>query len=131
MTDNNIVQLKVLDTLVQKTTKRSLMTNVRMRFFQLWNSGEAKARATFHKLMASTSNGDDSVNKSRVYDRCEAVNMIIAVAKEAKDAIVTDAKPGDILRCLAVIMRQNEMGLKLRRQQYKSLMHSPSATPAE
>jgi hypothetical protein len=121
----DIVQLPVPDKLDPKHTKRSLMTNVRLRFFQLWNATEAKAKTRFHQLMASVGN-DDSVNKSRGYDRCKAVDMIISAADG--DAVINGAKPGDILKCLSLIMRENGMGLRLRRREYQRLTH---ATPAE
>jgi hypothetical protein len=128
MASNNIVQLPVPDRLVPPQTKRSLMTNVRLRFLYLWNDAEAKLKITFRKLLASTSERD-SVNKSRSYDRSEAVNMIIASAKETKDVIVIDAAPGDILKCLSALMRENGMGLRLRRRELARLTHS--ASPAE
>ena len=121
----DIVQLPVPDKLDPQHTKRSLMTNVRLLFFQLWNSAEAKVKTRFHSLMASVGNGD-SVNKSRAYDRCKAVDMI--VEKAGQDATVNGALPGDILKCLSVIMRENGMGLRLRRREYQRLTH---ARPAE
>jgi hypothetical protein len=125
MAAKNLVQLPVPDKLDPKHTKRSLMTNVRLRFFQLWNSAEAKVKDTFHQLMASVSN-DDSVNKSRSYDRAKAVDMIVSVA--GSDAVINGAKPGDILKCLSHVMRENGMGLRLRRREYARLTH---ASPAE
>jgi hypothetical protein len=125
MATQNLVQLPVPDQLNQKHTKRSLMTNVRVLFFRLWNGAEVKAKAHFHQLMASVGN-DDSVNKSRAYDRCKAVDMIVNASGD--DSVINGAKPGDILRCLSLIMRENGMGLKLRRREYQRLTH---ATPAE
>jgi uncharacterized protein YecA (UPF0149 family) len=128
MATQNLVQLPVPDKLEPMHTKRSLMTNVRLRFFQLWNNAEAKLKTQFHQLMASVGNGD-SVNKSRAYDRCKAVDMIVNVS--GNDTVINGAKPGDILKCLSVIMRENGMGLRLRRREFQRLTHSPSATPAE
>jgi hypothetical protein len=124
----DLIQLPVPDRLDPQHTKHSLMTNVRLLFFRLWNGTEAKAKARFHQLMASVGN-DDSVNKSRAYDRCTAVNMIVEAA--GADSVINGAKPGDILKCLSVIMRQNGMGLRLRRREYQRLTHSPSPSPAE
>jgi hypothetical protein len=123
MASNNLVQLPVPDRLDPARTRHSLMTNVRFRFFQLWNSAEAKVKTQFHQLMASVGN-DDSINKSRAYDRCKAVDMIVSAA--GADATINGAKPGDILKCLSAIMRQNGMGLRLRRREYQRLTHAPA-----
>lgn len=121
----DIVQLPVPDKLDPKVTKRALMTNVRLRFFQLWHSAEAKVKTSFHQLMASVGS-KDSINKNRGYDRAKAVDMIVAAAAKDGDVVVVDAAPGDILKCLSLIMAENGMGLRLRRREYQRLTHSPA-----
>lgn len=123
MPENEIVRLPVPDRLEPKQTKRTLMVNVRIYFYALYNATNGKFRA----LLASISNVD-AITGNRMFDRAEAVNLIKDAAKDAKDIATGNAKAGEIYRCIVNLMRENGLGLKLRRTEYKRLTHQ---SPAE
>jgi hypothetical protein len=106
-------------------TKRSLMANVRIYFYSLYNQTDGK----FRTFLASVSN-DDAITGNRLFDRHDAVGMIKGLAKEAKDQATGNAKDGEIYKCLVNLMRANQLGLKIRRAEYQRLTHQEHA-PAE
>lgn len=127
MADNSLTRhqgqsLPVPVKLEPKVTKRSLMVSVRIYFYQLWN----KAEDAFRTRLGSVGNAD-SVTGIRMFDRAEAVGMIREAGKDAKDPVIMGALPGDIYRCVTRLLRAHDMGLKLRRQQYQQLTHTPAA----
>jgi hypothetical protein len=58
--------------------------------------------------------------------------MIKKAAESAKDTGTVNAQDGDIYRCIVSLMRPHDLGLKLRRQDYKRLTQVPRVeAPAE
>jgi hypothetical protein len=119
---NEVAQLPIPDRLEPKRTKRSLGTCVRMYFYPLYNA----SASTFRDLLRSVGN-KDSKNGNRLFDRHVAVGMIKKAAIEAKDSSTAEAVDGDIYKIIVDIMRSNNLGLKLRRFEYKRLAHMPQA----
>ena len=119
---NEVARLPMPERLEPKKTSRSLATSVRVYFYTLYNATNAK----FRELLASVGN-KDAITGNRLFDRHEAVGMIKAAATKAEDSLTTTAKDGDIYRCLVNLMRQNDMGLKLRRREYNRLTHQQAA----
>lgn len=122
MPETEVVRLPIPDRLEPKRTQRTLMVNVRMYFYQLYNTPDGKFRA----LLVSISNVD-AVTGNRMFDRAEAVGMIKDAAKTAKDITTSGAKAGHIYRCLVNLMREHGLGLKLRRTEYLRLTHQQAA----
>jgi hypothetical protein len=94
------------------------MMSVRTYFYALYNIVDD----TFRSRLASVRNAD-AVTENRMFDRYEAVNLIRQAAKKADDAVVMAATAGKIYQCVTKIMRDNGLGLKLRRAQYDRLTH--------
>jgi hypothetical protein len=117
-------RLPMPERLEPKVTKRTLMMNVRHYFYSLYNS----ANTGFKELLASVSN-KDAITGNRLFDRRDAVTMIKDAAKAVKDTTTTNAKDGEIYKCLSNLMRQNKIGLQLRREKYRDVSHQQ--TPAE
>jgi hypothetical protein len=122
MSKNEIVTLPMPERLEPKSTTRSLTVSVRMYFYALYNSADGK----FRNLLASVGN-TDSITGNRLFDRHEAVVMIKAMASKAGDTMTTSAKDGHVYRCLVGLMRNNALGLKLRRREYNRLTHQQAA----
>lgn len=114
--------LPVPPKLEPKVTKRSLMERVRGYFYQLWNEVEDSFR-----VRLGTVGNADSVTGIRMFDRYEATDMIKKAGKDAKDPVIISAMTGDIYRCVVRLLRAHDMGLKLRREQYRQLTHTPAA----
>jgi len=121
-TNEEVARLPVPTRLEPKNISRSLATSVRIYFYTLYNATNAK----FRDLLASVGN-KDAVTGNRLFDRHEAVGMIKAAATKAEDTLTTSAKDGDVYRCIVNLMRQNDMGLKLRRREYQRLTHQQAA----
>jgi hypothetical protein len=121
-TPDNIVRLPMPDHLEPDTTARSLMTSVRMYFFALYNAADK----TFAKYLGSVGNRDAETG-NRLFDRHEAVRMIKNAAKKSEDTQTETAKDGDIYKCIVNLMRKKELGLKLRRRQFRELTHRAPA----
>jgi hypothetical protein len=126
MTTTTLIRLPVPERLEPKNAKRTLMTNVRAYFYQLYN---ASSKA-FKELLVSVGN-EDSLTGNRLFDRHNAVGMIKKAAADVKDKITEDAKDGEIYRCLVRLMKQHDLGLKLRRRDYDRLTHQQPQLPAE
>jgi len=118
---NEITRLPMPDKLEPKVSSRSLAMSVRNYFYSLYNNAKA-----FRDLLASVGN-KDAMTGNRLFDRHEAVGLIKQAAKKADDPIVLGAKDGDVYRCIVNLMRQNDMGLKLRRREYTRLTHQAPA----
>ena len=99
---------------------RSLAIKVRDYFHSLWSN------VTFRDFLASVGN-KDSITGNRLFDRYKAVEMVKAAAKSAEDSFTVSAKDGDIYKYLVRNMSKNGMGLRLRREQYKTLTHQAPA----
>lgn len=123
MGKNLSAALPMPDKLEQKKTKFALMTSVKAIFYKLYN-----ASASFRGFLASTGS-DDSVEGTRIIDRSEAARLIRETAKKDGDGLAGSARLGDIVRCLASILRSHDMGQRLRRREYLRLKHMPQ--PAE
>jgi hypothetical protein len=117
-----VARLPVPERLEPKKTARSLMQSVRIYFYSLYNS----TNAAFRDLLASVGN-TDSKTGNRLFDRHNATLMIKEAAKKAEDVTVLGAKDGEIYQCIVRVMRQNNLGLKLRRAEYKRLTHQQPA----
>jgi hypothetical protein len=120
---STIARMPMPERLEPKPTKHRLATKVRDYCYELYNA----ANGRFKSFLASVNN-KDAITGNRLFDRHEAVGMIKAAAKDAKDGTVTGASDGDIYRYIVAFMRTNQIGLKIRRQGYKALTHQ---TPAE
>jgi hypothetical protein len=118
-----IVRLPMPDRIEPKSTKRTLMTFVRIYFTALFNGNEGDM---FKGWLGSVGNKDAKTG-NRLFDRYEAVNMVKQAAVKADDEATAKAKPGDIYQCITHLLRENGMGLKLRRQQYEQLTHMKPA----
>ena len=105
-----------------KVTKRSLTASVKIYFYTLYNAADGK----FKEFLASVGN-KDAITGNRMFDRGEAVAMILAAAKESKDTGTANAKKGDIYKCIVQFMRAEGLGLKLRKQEYQRLTHQAPA----
>lgn len=116
-------RLPIPERLEPPKSTRSLMSSVRIYFYTLYNATNAK----FRDLLVSVGN-KDAITGNRLFDRHDAVGMIKDAAKKAEDSIVSNAKDGDIYRCIVNLMSKNGMGLRVRRQQYRQLTHE---NPAE
>jgi len=120
-TGNSGARLPMPERLEPKSSAHSLMTSVKVYFYKLYNGADK----TFRNFLASVSN-KDSITDNRMFDRYKAVEMIVKAASDAKDISIMDAKEGQIYKCVSRIMRQNNMGLRLRRQEYKRLTQQPA-----
>ena len=118
-----VARLPIPDRLEPKQNKRNLMQNVRIYFYACYN-----ATKKFRDLLVSIGN-EDAVTGNRLFDRHEAVGMIKGAARKAEDIATSDAKDGDIYKCMVDLMRTNGLGLKLRRAEYQRLTHQQA--PAE
>jgi len=118
---SNIVPLP--DRLEPKRPKRALLTSVRTYFYPLYNATSAE----FRNLLASVDN-ETAVTRNRLFDRKEAIDMIVKAADKAGDEVTTMAKAGDIYQCLVHVMSEHtELKLKLRRQEYKRIQQQAAA----
>jgi len=117
-----VARLPMPERLEPKITKRSLATSVRIYFYTLYNDASGK----FKGLLASVGN-KDSKTGNRLFDRHEAVGLIKLAAREAKDTATTGALDGDVYKCIVNLMRENKIGLRLRRQGYQNLTHTQAA----
>lgn len=122
MTTQEVSRLPLPERLEPRSTSRSLATSVRVYFYSLYNA----TNGTFKDLLASVGN-KDAITGNRLFDRHNAVSMVKAEAKVAKDTATVNAKDGDVYKVLVGIMRQNGMGLRLRRQEYLRLTHQQPA----
>jgi len=122
MPASEVARLPVPERLEPKKTSRSLVTSVRIYFYTLYNA----TSATFRELLASVGN-KDAIHGNRLFDRHVAVGMIKKAAIDAKDTLTATANDGEVYRCIVGIMRQNDMGLKLRRRDYQRLTHQQPA----
>lgn len=113
-----IARLPMPERLEPKNTARSLPASVRIYFYSLYNDASGK----FKELLASVGN-KDAIHGNRLFDRHHAVTMIKAAASKSSDTTVTSAVDGDIYKCIAVLMRGEGIGLKLRRRDYTRLTH--------
>lgn len=120
--DREVARLPMPDHLEPKDAFRSLMSSVRIYFYTLYNATDK----TFRNLLASVGN-KDSITGNRLFDRYEAVAMVKTVAGKSNDAVTEGAKPGDIYRCIVNLLRQNDMGLRIRRREYQRLTHQAPA----
>ncbi len=121
---SNIIPLP--DRLEPKSKHRALTTSVREYFYPLYNGNEK-----FRSLLESVDN-ETSVTKNRFFDRKEAVDMIVAVAKRAENTVVTEAKAGEVYKCLVSVMNgHEELKLKLRRNEYRRLSQQGEPQPAQ
>ena len=93
------------------SSPRSLHASVRIYFEALYPKPE------FQNLLASVNNRT-SLTGNRLFDRYDAVRMIKELAAERKDTAVVGTKAGYIYKIVVGVMRQNNMGLKLRRKEY-------------
>jgi hypothetical protein len=118
-----VVRLQMPERLEPKNTARTLMVSVRGYFYALYNS----TNKAFVDLLASVGH-KDSIHGNRLFDRHVAVGMIKKAALDAKDTFTANAKDGDVYRCIVNLMSQHDMGLKLRRSQYRAIMQQ---VPAE
>jgi hypothetical protein len=119
--DTGVPVLPMPARLVQKRTARSLGSAVRGYFYPAYNSN-----ARFKRHLQSVGN-NDSVTKNRMFDRFIAVSVIREMARAAKDTMTAEAPEGHIYGCLVGIMRSENLGLKLRREQYRRLTHQQQA----
>lgn len=117
-----VVRLPVPERLEPKSANRTLMVNVRSYFYTLYNASGDQ----FRKLLVSVGN-KDAITGNRLFDRYQAVDMIKNAAAKAEDEITVNAKHGDVYFCLSRLMRQHDMGLKLRRQEFARLTHRAAA----
>lgn len=121
---SNIIPLP--ERLEPKSLKRALLTSVRGYFYPLYN-GNAK----FRSLLESVDN-KTSITKNRLFDRKEAVDMIVAAAKKAEDTVTEDAKAGEVYQCLVHVMGEHvELKLKLRRAEYRRIEQQPVPQAAD
>jgi hypothetical protein len=112
---SNIVPLPAR--LEPKSVKRALLSNVRGYFYPLYNANSPD----FRNMLASIDN-KTAVTRNRMFDRKEAVDMIVAAAKKADDTVTTAAKAGELYKCLVHVMNEHqELKLKLRRQEYQRI----------
>jgi len=118
-----VVRLPVPEHLEPRNTARSLLSQVRVYFYNLWND---TADATFRSLLASVGN-KDAITGNRMFDRAKAVGMIKEAANEANDSFTSGALDGDIYKHVVGLLRTEGMGLKLRRTQYKQLTRQAPA----
>lgn len=127
MAKNSVIRhqaqaLPVPPKLEPKLTKRSLMERVRVYFYRLWNDVDD----SFRTRLGSVSNAD-SVTGIRMFDRYEATDQIKKMGKDDKDPVIMSVLTGDIYRCVVRLLRIHDMGLKVRREQYRQLTHTPAA----
>jgi hypothetical protein len=109
---SNIVPIP--ERLEPKHPKRALMTSVRGYFYPLYNA----TSPDFRTMLASVDN-KTAVTKNRMFDRKEAIDLIVKAAEKANDTETVKAKAGDIYQCLVHVMNEHtELKLKLRRQEY-------------
>lgn len=101
----------------------SLLTKVREYFYPLWNAEDGVFRGYFVSV-----GNKDAITGNRLFDRHKAVDMVKAVAKEAKDHLTTNAKDGDVYKHLVGLTSKAGMGLKARRLDYRRLI---GQVPAE
>jgi|KBSMisStandDraft_5_1062788.scaffolds.fasta_scaffold00023_103 hypothetical protein len=120
-TEAAVVRLPVPARLTAPGGSRAIMTGVRSYFYPLWNNSE-----TFRDYLSSVSN-KDSITKNRLFDRLRAVDMLKAAAKRANDDFVCGIEEGKVYQCIVHILRENDMGLKLRRAAYLALTHQQAA----
>jgi len=118
----NIPTLPLPDHLEPKKTTRSLAASVRIYFYALYNV----ASTGFKEMLVSVGNKDAKTG-NRLFDRHIAVGMVKTAAKEAKDSETANAKDGDIYQIIVALMRTNNIGQRLRRQQYKQLTQQQPA----
>ena len=111
-----VPRLPIPDRLEPKKTQRTLGTSVKIYFYALYNA----TSAAFRDLLVSVGNKDAKTG-NRLFDRHNAVGMIKKMALDAKDTLTAEAKDGDVYHHLVNIMRDNDLGLRLRRQQYKQI----------
>jgi hypothetical protein len=116
-----VTRLPIPDRLEPKKTSRSLATSVRIYFYTLYNAAKA-----FRDLLASVGN-EDAIHGNRLFDRHVAVGLIKKAAIDAKDMLTAEANDGEIYRHIVNLMRNEKMGLKLRRQQYQQMTHQAPA----
>jgi hypothetical protein len=116
---HSVMRLPVPAHLDPPTTRGSLFTKVQDRFLSLYNDSKDD---TFKEFLVAVGN-KDAITKNLVFDRHNAVVMIREAAKKADDQILSMAADGDIYKCMVRVMRKNNLGLKLRREQMKQLTH--------
>lgn len=129
MSNDITPRLPVPARLEPRATARTLMHSTRALFYALWNGADA----TFRNLLASVGN-DDAITGNRMFDRHEAITLMRKAAEKqaARDLVFLEAKAGDIYRCLVRILRDHDLGLKIRREQFNRLTHdTPPSAPAE
>lgn len=118
---SEVARLPMPEHLEPKLSSRSLLLSVRNYFYPLYNTD-----ANFKDLLAAVGN-KDAITGNRLFDRHNAVGMIKSMAKEVKDSVVVNAKDGEVYRCIVGVMRENELGLKLRRREYQRVTHQMAA----
>ncbi|HEY1859600.1 MAG TPA: hypothetical protein VGG61_04560 [Gemmataceae bacterium] len=119
-----MTRLPIPERLEPKVTTRALRESVRVYFYSLYNA----ASSSFRDLLVSVGN-EDAITGNRTFDRHNATIMIKEAAKKADDHMVKNALDGAVYKCIVDFMRENNLGLKLRRREYERLTHQQ--TPAE
>lgn len=114
-TETRVVRLPLPEHLEPKVTARQLKAAVRSYYYALYNSS-----ADFREWLTATGN-KDAVTRNRLFDRHEAVKMIKDAAKKANDMFVFNAFDGIIYKHISELMNDDDIGLKLRRQQYAEI----------
>ena len=122
-TSTEVTRLPLPDRLEPTISSRSLGTSVKIHFYALYNAANSK----FKEWLTAVGN-KDAITGNRNFDRHEAVLMIKAAAKTAADTVVMNAKDGDVYKHLTHLMRKNNLGLRVRRQEYRRIT---GTVPAE
>lgn len=101
------------------TSKRNLMSRVRDYFHVLYNNPKDD---TFREWLVAVNN-KSAITENLWFDRGYAVRAIRDLAKKSEDATVEAASEGAIYKSMTRVMREHQIGLKLRRQQLKKLLN--------
>ena len=117
-----VTRLPLPDRLEPTVSSRTLMSSVKIHFYALYNATNSK----FKEWLVAVGN-KDAITGRRDFDRHEATIMIKSAAKTAADTVVMNAKDGDIYKCIVHLMRKNNLGLRVRRQEYQRITHTAPA----
>jgi hypothetical protein len=86
-----VARLPLPERIEPKVTKHSLFARVRIYYYGLYNGASSK----FRDYLASVGN-KDSLTGNRMFDRAEAVKLVLKEAETAKDSITLASSQGDI-----------------------------------